>query len=121
MRKSILIIDDSNTALLLMEYVLNESGYKTWLASDVKEAIKIINKQIPNMILLDLSMPEISGYDFLKMKNDLRLEKVPIIVVSACDSEESVKLTVDFGAVDFISKPIKMDVLKEKIKSYFNE
>jgi len=115
-KKQILIIDDSNTALLLMEYALNEAGYETLVAATVKDAIGFINRQIPDLIMLDLSMPEISGYDFLKMKTELHIENVPIIVVSAYDSTESVELTRNLGAVDFIAKPIRLDSMMDKIR-----
>jgi len=116
-RKQILIIDDSNTALLLMEYALKEAGYETVVASTAKEAISMIGRKVPDLILLDLSMPEISGYDFLKMKSELHIENVPVIVVSAYDSTESVELTRTLGAVDFMPKPIRLDSLMEKIRT----
>jgi len=117
-KKKILIIDDSNTALVLMEYALTEAGYIPMIASGVKEATNMISAGKPDLILLDLSMPEISGYDFLKMKGDLKIEAVPIIIVSAYDSADSIDLTRKLGAVDFIAKPIRLDSLMEKIRQY---
>lgn len=117
-KKKILIIDDSNTALVLMEYALKEAGYISLVASSVKEAIKLIEKHSPDLIMLDLSMPEISGYDFLKRKAELHIDHIPIIIVSAYDSVESVELTRKLGAVDFIAKPIRLDTMMEKIKGF---
>ena len=116
-KKQILIVDDSNTALLLMEYALKEAGYDTMVASSAKEAFDLISNHLPDLILLDLSMPEISGYDFLKMKAELHLENIPILVVSANDSAESIEMTRNLGAADFIAKPIKLDSLMEKIRT----
>jgi CheY-like chemotaxis protein len=121
MKRKILCIDDSNTALLLLEYALGEEGYETLLAASVNEAIKLVGSQKPDLILLDLSMPEISGYDFLKMRNQLKIEDVPVIIISAYDSKDSIASTRNLGAVDFISKPIKIDSVVEKIKSIFNQ
>jgi DNA-binding response OmpR family regulator len=121
MRKKILCIDDSNTALILLEYLLNEAGFQAIPALSVEEAIQIISIQIPDLILLDLSMPAISGYDFLKMREKLNLEKVPIIVVSAYDSQESFITTQNLGAIDFVSKPIKIDAILKKIKALLNQ
>jgi len=120
-KKKVLIIDDSNTALVLMEYALKEAGYLVHAASNVKEATKAIEKQSPDLILLDLSMPEISGYDFLKRKIELHIDHVPIIIVSAYDSVESIEMTRKLGAVDFIAKPIRLDTLMDKIKIYLKE
>lgn len=117
-KKKILIIDDSNTALVLMEYALKEAGYISLVASSVKEALKLIETQSPDLILLDLSMPEISGYDFLKKKSELHIDHIPIVIVSAYDSVESIELTRNLGALDFISKPIRLDVMMNKIKGY---
>jgi DNA-binding NtrC family response regulator len=120
-KKKILIIDDSNTALVLMEYALKEAGYISLIASSVKEAIKLIEKHSPDLILLDLSMPEISGYDFLKKKSELHIDHIPIVIVSAYDSVESIELTRNLGAADFISKPIRLDAMMDKIKGYLKE
>ncbi|HJZ40981.1 MAG TPA: response regulator [Bacteroidales bacterium] len=120
MGKKILCIDDSTTALLLLEYSLNEAGYQAITALNVGEAIEIINKEIPDLILLDLSMPAVSGYDFLKMRSQLKIEKVPVIVVSAYDSRDSVESTRDLGAVDFVSKPISFETILKKIKTLLN-
>ncbi len=65
-------------------------------------------------------MPEISGYDLLKRKTELHIDHIPIIIVSAYDSLESIALTRKLGAVDFIAKPIRLDAMMEKIKSYLN-
>lgn len=116
--KKILCIDDSNTSLLLLGYTLTNAGYKPISATNVEEAIQIIKSETPDLILLDLSMPEVSGYDFLKMRSDLEIESIPIIVISAYDSRESVKSTQDLGATDFITKPIKIEFVLQKIKQY---
>jgi DNA-binding response OmpR family regulator len=118
MERKILCIDDSETALILLEYALNEAGYKTILARSADEAIKILNTLIPDLILLDLSMPDISGYEFLEMRIRLKLEKVPIIIISAFDSHESIQRTLNLGATDFVSKPIKIEHVIEKINAY---
>jgi DNA-binding response OmpR family regulator len=120
MKKKVLCIDDSSTALILLEYALNEAGFQAVPAISVEEAIQIIGSQIPDLILLDLSMPGISGYDFLKMRAKLKLEKVPIIVVSAYDSQEAILATQDLGAIDFVSKPIKIDEIVKKIEALLN-
>jgi DNA-binding response OmpR family regulator len=121
MKKKILCIDDSGTALVLMEYGLNEAGFQAMLALSVEEAIQIIKIQIPDLILLDLSMPTISGYDFLEMRAKLKIENVPIIVISAFDSQDSVLKTRKLGATDFISKPIKIEAILEKIRKYLHQ
>ena len=64
--KTILIIDDSTTNIVLLQAVLNNKGYLIETALNVKDAFSIVNKKNPDLILLDLLMPRINGYDFLK-------------------------------------------------------
>ena len=65
-KKEILIVDDSATNVFLIESVLSEYGFKTFSANNAKEAFKAIEKKIPDLILLDLLMPQISGFEFIK-------------------------------------------------------
>jgi DNA-binding NtrC family response regulator len=121
MKKRILCIDDSNTALLLLEYALSEAGYEAVLAISVEQAISLIGNQMPDLILLDLSMPEVSGFEFLKMRMQLKLENVPVVVISAFDSQDSIDTVRELGAIDFISKPIKIDPVVKLIRKYLNQ
>jgi DNA-binding response OmpR family regulator len=118
-KKTILIIDDSNTTLILLEWTLKNEGYKILIAPSVEEARKIIDKNKPDLILLDLFMPEVSGYDFLKMKGELDINEIPIIVVSAYDNKESVNLTRDLGAAEFVPKPFNIQNIVDTVKKYF--
>lgn len=119
-KKKVLIIDDSNSALLLMEWILKNEGYETYAVPGVEQGLEILKSIKPDLIVLDLQMPNISGYDFLKMKKDLKLEEVPVIIVSAIDSDESKKLTVDLGASYFLSKPLRPPQFLEIAKKYLS-
>ena len=113
----ILVIDDSQTTLMLMEWALQDNGYKPLVALSVKEALSLLNSNKPNIILLDLSMPEVSGFDFLKyVKSNKDLENIPILAVSAFDNPETIAEVKGLGAVDFIPKPVNLKLLMEKIK-----
>ncbi len=118
MKKNILCIDDSNTALLLLEHALGEAGFEAVLATSVEQAIGIIDTQKPDLVILDLSMPEVSGYEFLQMRKQLKIEDVPVVVISAFDSKDTIDTVRNLGAADFISKPIKIDSVIEVIKKF---
>jgi two-component system sensor histidine kinase/response regulator len=120
MKKKILCIDDSNSALLLLEFALLEAGMEAIIASSVKQAIEEISRHKPDLILLDLSMPEVSGYDFLRMRSELNIQDIPIMVISAHDSHESVKKAKEMGATEFIAKPIHIDSIIKRIKLLLN-
>lgn len=110
--KKILVIDDSNTNIVLLEAILNTHGYKTVTAQSVKEAMPLIKNDPPLLILLDLLMPEISGFDFLKeIKSNDNLKNIPVIVVSALTDETNIERTLQLGAIDFIKKPVNLKSL----------
>ena len=113
----ILVIDDSQTTLMLMEWALQENGYKTHVAIDIKEADRFLSTNKPNVILLDLSLPEVSGFDFLKtIKADVVNRDIPIIVISAFDNHETIQEVKRLGAIDFVPKPVNLKLLMQKIK-----
>ncbi len=114
----ILVVDDSTTNVVLLEAILDEKGYRIETALNAKEAYTIIAKQSPDLILLDLLMPKISGFDFLaQIRNDEITKNTPVIVVSALTDEENISRIMDMGAIDFIKKPIDLQYLVEKVES----
>jgi len=118
---NILIIDDSNTNVVLVEAILNSKGYNTITAMSVKEALPIIDDEHPKLILLDLLMPQVSGYQFLEdLKKDNRTRNIPVIIVSAVSGKESKTKTRDLGAIDYIEKPINIKVLIQKVEAILN-
>ena len=119
--KTVLVIDDSNTSVLLMDYALKHAGFKTQLAYNVKEAFEQIKINEPQLIILDLSMPEISGYDFLRMKKDMKLDHIPVFVISAHDTASSIQKSMELGANEFIPKPVKIEIIIEKVKAILNK
>lgn len=116
-KKEILIIDDSVTNVFLIESVLNEYGYGVSSALNAKEAMKKIEKKKPNLILLDLLMPQVSGFDFIvEIKENTELKNIPVVIVSAVTDEESIERIMKLGAVEFVRKPVVLTSLIEKIE-----
>jgi DNA-binding response OmpR family regulator len=112
----ILVIDDSSTNIVLLEAILNGQGYEIETAQSVKEAYQIIKKETVNLILLDLLMPRVSGYDFLKeIKSNQSTKNIPVIIVSAVADADNRKKSMELGALDFINKPIDIQFFIEKI------
>jgi DNA-binding response OmpR family regulator len=103
----ILVVDDSATNIVLLEAILNGQGYNIETAQSVKEAYQIIKKETVDLILLDLLMPRVSGFDFLKeIKSSESTKEIPVIIVSAVADPENRKKSLELGAMDFINKPI---------------
>jgi len=114
----ILVVDDSTTNVVLLEAILDEKGYKIETALNAKEAYSIIEKDTPDLILLDLLMPKISGFDFLEeIRKNEKTAHTPVIVVSALTDEENVEKILKMGAVDFIKKPIDLQYLVERVEA----
>ncbi len=121
-KKTVLIIDDSNTNVVLLEAILSTKGYRAITALSVKEAMTILQKSRPDLILLDLLMPEISGFDFLeKVRLQNELSDIPVIVVSALTDEANIKKTRNLGAIEFIEKPVDINGLVEKVQITLEE
>jgi DNA-binding response OmpR family regulator len=117
-KKTILAIDDSETTLVLLEWFLKEHGFNALVALSIKEAFKKIELCRPDLILLDLQIPEITGYDFLMiLKKDSSISDIPVLVISALDSDASVRKVKQLGAVNFIAKPFKLEALLENINN----
>lgn len=115
----ILVIDDSITNVVLLNAILSESGYATKTAFDAGDALKMLNKDIPDLILLDLQMPVISGFDFLKnIRSEKKYAGISVLVVTAYSDEENINRALDLGADDYIEKPIDIDRLLEKIRDF---
>ena len=113
---NILVIDDSLTTLLLIEWHLKEHGYNTMTAIDAEDALRQTEYHVPNLIVLDLQLPGMSGFDFLKqVKFDREKMNIPVFVISALDSKETIRRALLLGANGFMTKPINMKDLCEKI------
>jgi len=114
----ILVVDDSTTNVVLLEAILDEKGYKIETALNAKEAYSIIEKDTPDLILLDLLMPKISGFDFLEeIRKSPKTMNTPVIVVSALTDEENVDKIMKMGAIDFVKKPIDLQYLVERVEA----
>ena len=113
----ILVIDDSTTNIVLLEAILTEKGYAIETALNAKEAFMRIEKQLPDLILLDLLMPKVSGFDFLaQLRKDEKTKKTPVIVISAINTDdENAKKIKDLEAVDFLRKPIDIQYLVNRV------
>ena len=114
----ILVLDDSNTNVVLLEAILAEQGYQITPALNAKEAFKAMEKKLPDLILLDLLMPKVSGYDFLhNLKENDHTRNIPIIVISAVTDQQNINKIMDMGADEFIGKPLDIEILLDKVSN----
>jgi putative two-component system response regulator len=114
----ILIIDDSEIALKLLSTILEHENYEIRIAKDAFQAFEVLTKFKPDIILLDIMMPKMDGYEFAKRIKDLDdLKNIPIILVTALNDQESKIKGLNAGAEEFISKPIDRTELLIRTKN----
>jgi len=115
----ILIVEDSSVNSRLCEKLLNKKGFATVICSDAETAIEYINIESPDLILLDIVMPGIDGYEFCTIiKNNLKIKDTPIIFLSAMQDEKSIIKGFECGGVDFVTKPFRHQELLARIKTH---
>lgn len=103
----ILIVDDEELNVKLLETLLHAEGYATIAARNGREALTLAALELPDLILLDIMMPEMDGFETVtRLKADPRTQPVPVIMVTAFDDRESKLQALKAGAEEFLSKPI---------------
>ena len=112
--KKILIVDDMMVSLMMTENMLAEH-YKTFCASSGEEAMKIYRQELPDMVLSDLRMPGMSGYELQIQLQEEYHEVIPFMFMTADHNEETESKGFDNGAMDFIRKPFRPDVLLRRV------
>ena len=113
----ILVVDDVYDNLLVVEAILEEEGYEIILEEDSTKALTLIEKFSPDLLLLDVMMPEVDGYELTRqIRQNSALPFIPILLVTAHD-ESSVVEGLDAGADDFIRKPVNPDELQARVRS----
>ena len=118
MSKKILIVDDEKDILEVLDYHLIKEGYKTMKASNGEEALKVAKNFLPDLVLLDLMMPEMDGIETcIEFREDKILKDCLIAILTARAEDYSQIAGLNAGADDYIHKPIKPRVLLSRIKA----
>ncbi|WP_199141222.1 response regulator [Pedobacter sp. ASV12] len=118
-RKKILICDDDEGITDMLELVLEETGHEIITETNSLNIKSILKEDLPDLILLDLWMPVLSGDQVLKtLRADENTKQLPVIVISA--SRDGKEIALDAGATDFVAKPFDIDELLHKIEKYLN-
>ncbi|HEY9669224.1 MAG TPA: hybrid sensor histidine kinase/response regulator, partial [Coleofasciculaceae cyanobacterium] len=113
----ILVVDDSPDNLFLVQTILEEEGYDITLAEDGRTALEHVEHCPPDLVLLDVMMPEMDGFEVTKrIRENPNLPFMPILLITAFDQPSVVK-GLDTGADDFIRKPVEVDELLARVRS----
>src|SRR3712207_849000 len=104
-QRTILVVDDTPQNIKLLDAVLTPRGYTVLAASSGQEALQQVMQERPDLILLDIVMPEVDGYEVCRrLREDPSTHMLPVIMITASGEREKVK-AIEAGADDFITKP----------------
>lgn len=116
--KKILCVEDDQAILTGLQYTLTQEGYQVLSAYNLNQAISHCENASFDLALLDVTLPDGSGYDLCKrIREDSRLKECPVIFLTACDDEINVVMGLDLGADDYITKPFRVRELVSRINS----
>lgn len=116
-KQTILIVDDEPGNIEILSETLG-NDYEILFATSGREAMEIASRQIPDMVILDIIMPVMSGYEVLQnLKQDSTLREIPAVFITALDQEDQETQGLALGAVDYIPKPFNPTIVKLRVKT----
>ena len=111
----LLVVEDDQAIAMGLEYSLQQEGYEVIVRSSVADATKTLEVELIDLCLLDLGLPDGTGYDVCKVAKQNK--DIPVIFLTACDDEVNVVMGLDMGADDYVTKPFRIRELVSRIKS----
>ncbi len=118
--KKLLIVDDETDIATSIQYVLTQEGFSTLLAHDGLKAIELVEKEKPDLIILDLMMPGIDGLEVCRRVRSTD-RRTPILMLTARTSEIDTVVGLELGANDYIAKPVRLRELVARVKAHLRE
>ena len=120
--RTVLIVEDNELDMKLFHDLLDAHGYKTLQTRSGMEALKIAREQRPDLILMDIQLPEVSGLEVTKwLKDDEELREIPVIAVTAFAMKGDEQRIRQGGCEAYISKPISIGTFLETVRRYLGE
>jgi DNA-binding response OmpR family regulator len=122
-KTKIVLVEDDNFLAGMYVTKLKLEGYDVSLASDGEKGLKLVKEELPQVVLLDVILPKMSGFDVLKdLKSDVKTKNIPVILLTNLGQRDDVKKGLDLGAVDYLIKAHFMpSEVVEKIKRLVNK
>jgi len=114
--QTILVVEDSPTQALLLEALLGETGHNVIWALDGRQGLAMARQMQPDLIILDMEMPELNGDEVLRLlKAEPALQDIPVVMVSVLDDIEKVAMCIELGAEDYLPKPVNAVLLNARV------
>ncbi len=118
-RKKVLIVDDEASMVSVLQRHVSNAGYAVETASNGQEALEKIKNAVPDLVLLDLVMPGINGFETCRrIRSDERTKKLPVLIISALRSEADSSAAVACGANEMIVKPVDAESLTKRLRHH---
>lgn len=120
--KKILIIEDEKNIVISLKMFLEYMGFEVFTSDNGSDGLYLAKHEYPDLILLDLVLPKINGFDVCNLlKNSEKTKNIPIIIISARTSKEDIDKVISLGANSYITKPFSIDQIKKIIIEYLGE
>ncbi len=118
-KPKILVVDDEEDVRVFLKKRLERNNFRVAAASTGRECLDIIGEFNPDLILLDIVMPYMDGYDVIrKLKQNPKTKNIPILMHSVRKETNSIFKSLDLGSIDYVIKPVSFDALLKVIKRY---
>lgn len=120
--KKILFVDDEKFFIEPIKMLLLREKFEVLVAHDGMSGLKMAREELPDMIILDLMLPVLNGYQICRLlKYDNKFKSIPVIILSAKDTDNDKKIGQESGADLYLTKPINAKIFVENIKNFFGE
>jgi len=117
-RQKILIVDDTLANIEILHKVL-QGDYEVFFAKSGRDGLRVVKREMPDLILLDIMMPVMDGYQVCaQLKADPQTRDIPVIFVTAMGSEEDERKGLDCGAIDYLTKPISPPIVRARVRNH---
>lgn len=118
----VLVVDDEPNILLSLEFLMQQAGFSVATAADAEQALEQINRQCPDLLLLDISLPGMSGFDLLeRLRADNATQTLPVIMLTAHGREVEKEKGLALGANDYVTKPFSTRELVNRVQALLAE
>lgn len=117
MPANVLIVDDEPNIVISLEFLMAQNGFAPFIARSGEQAIDFLEDKVPDLVLLDVMLPNRSGFDILQyIRRTERLKKIKVIMLTARGREQDVSKGMDLGADAYVTKPFSTRELVSKVK-----
>jgi DNA-binding response OmpR family regulator len=120
--KNILIVEDVEDHLEIVKIILEQHNYNILTATNGKTGLESAQKNLPNLIILDVMLPEMNGYEVCRaLRSDQKTKAIPVIMLSVKSNPEDIEAGYKSGANEYITKPFNLEELIKKVKKHLGE